>query len=346
MNSLDSFSMIAPLHVVRRYNEAAMWDNCSQKRGTNQLIADAITPGLNKVVLDFSREQVVINGSAKILADDYFKGININTIEQAIAAMNRSGVLELDSESLIHEGQFKNIDITNNIDIRSGGYTMNEALDALQFSFSNTAFHAKRYDRQKGGQWVNRGIVFTGTQKTEKNRQIFYDKLADLMKAPNRGFLASLRDPAKMISEAGHVLRCEVNNTALESIRKRLQTTGTGILHVLNSTAPANLNFLNKVLQQPNPEQIRLFSQYQGQDLDDIVRMEGYRHIIRELNYNPDLLKAFVKQHTSEENFRWWWYGRGASKPGFKQVLQAMNLEEQQGTINPIIEHIKQQLSA
>lgn len=323
-----------------------MVDDISQRTGKNKLYANNLIPGFGKVELDFKRQQLTVKGSAKILADNYFMGINLNTIEQAIDAINRTGVVELDSEALIHEGQFNNIDITNNIDLRSGGYTMNEALDALQFSFSNTAFHAKRYDRQQGGRYTNRGIVFTGTQKTEKNRQIFYDKRADLMKADNRGFLASLRDPAKMLSEAGHVLRCETNNTALASIRNRLQTTGTGILHVLNSTAPANLNFLNKVLQQPNPEQIRLFSQYQGQDLYDIVSMEGYLNIIRGLNYNPDLLKAFVRQHTSKENFQWWWYGRGTSKIGFRQVLQAMKVEEQQDTISPIIDYIKQQLSA
>ena len=101
--------------------------DCSDNQmifATFKLLQPYLPYGVSEVALSKANEPaddvLIISFSAKVLREKYFQGININTIEYAIANINDNNhSFVLKPDLIINEGSVCYVDVTNNIKMRA-----------------------------------------------------------------------------------------------------------------------------------------------------------------------------------------------------------------------------------
>ena len=133
-------------------------------------------PGIKSIKVDHNKSVVKIQGSAKILTDDYLHGISINTFEPWIERINQMGIIDLNPQHVYEDGIVHSLDTTHNVPMGTNWniennweYIQNSILVAKQ----NPLFNGTPYKEK-----TNKGIAFIGTQKHSKNRLILYSTLS------------------------------------------------------------------------------------------------------------------------------------------------------------------------
>jgi hypothetical protein len=324
MIRLDSNKMQFTFDCINHIKKVSFKHTETKERG--QLIVDRYSidkpiPGVKNIVIDNIHKTVTVDTSAKILKDNYLQGVNINTISQVFDTINETGLIDINTKSAIETGRYLNIDICNNVTWNDS--KISECIEALNIGAINPTYKVDRFNSKH-----NRGIVFTGNQKTKKVRLIVYDKQIELQQAKNRMFLKSCRNPIVLLNSARNILRCETNNTSHREIRKRLNIQNINILSVLNSKATPTVSLFENIMSAPTSEQIELFAKYDETDnIQTIIRIEGMRNIVRQCGYDSRLIKHFLSKYCSKTNQHYYWNGRKASpgrsaQIGFKQILQ------------------------
>lgn len=242
--------------------------------------------GLNQIAFNNSDESLMLQFSAKILSENYYDLININTIEQAIDRINETGIVIIDKQYL-NNFTVLSCDFTNNI---KGSHTPHEIIEACQLMSLNSNYKVDNYKAKN----IKTGIVFRGKQTSFKERCIMYHKLDELKKDEN--FIKSLRLPMQMINQFDGVLRVETNMSSFAKIRKYTLTNNV-LMSVLNSSAiNPNYNLFRKIKSQSGV-QTDLFSYPAEMTFKELVDDYGYREMIRQLNYDMELMKDLVKKH-------------------------------------------------
>jgi hypothetical protein len=262
----------------------------------------------------------ILTLSAKTLKDNYLDGINLNNWDKAIQGVDE--ILDIDLQNLWDSNpKVLRCDTTDNISIEQIGYSKADICRSLYASKLNGRFVSKWYQSKR-----KLGVEFAGTQE-EKNRIICYDKMLDLMKSSNKEFIKSLANPISVFNKADKTIRFETNHTAFRSMRDRFKISQNNLQEVLNSNTPVNHNFLKKALQTNS--QLSLFEeikQYKGRGMDFIM-LKGYEHIIRELNYNPVLVRDFLKEALGKRSSKYYWT-QVRSMPTIKEMVSKLKIEQ------------------
>jgi hypothetical protein len=250
--------------------------------------------GLNQITFNNSDESLILQFSAKILSENYYDLINVNTIEQAIDRINETGIVIIDKQYL---NNFKvlSCDFTNNI---KGDHTPHEFIEACQLMSLNSNYKVDTYKAKN----IKNGIVFRGKQVSFKERCIMYHKLDELKKDEN--FIKSLRLPMQMINQFDGVLRSEMNISSFAKIREYSNTANT-LMSVLNSNA-VNPNYkLFQKIKSKSGVQTDLFSMSQNMKLYEIEKLYGRQTIIKELCFDMDLIRDFIKKHVKGDTHKY-----------------------------------------
>jgi hypothetical protein len=295
------------------------------------------------LTIDNIRQQISINTSAKLLNNQYLDGINTNTYAQWIDSINGLGLIDIDKYKTFEQGIFQKIDTTNNIDL-SSLYNLdnqwNEVLGYLEVAKLNERFSIDDYYSKH-----NQGIAYRGNQK-EKNRLIMYRKYLDLLKSDNKGFLNSINRPVEFLNSTKNILRVESNHTTFKAIRTRLNINSNTIQDVLTNGVNPNPKMLDKITQPHRENQLLMvFNEYSpdNYNLDEVIKLEGIKNIIRNANYCEKTLKQFVKRYTTEAMFRWWWYGGKKSITPFRPLINELRVKDanKDPQVNKVIEFIR-----
>lgn len=279
-------------------------------------------PGLKSIDVNPGANKVVIETSAKILKDNYLNGINLNTIDQVIDTINSTGLTDI-KKSGIDQAQVLSCDTTQNIQWNDKT-SFSDLIHSIQLCSVNP-----KYSNDLFNERTNKGLVFTGNQKSVKVRMIIYHKYTELThKKDNKTFLESCMNPNKVIDQAQGIIRVEQNNTSFKSIRTRLGITDNSLMSVLKSVANPNFKLLETITSLHSLEQLELFERYKNSQMTigEIVRMEGMKNIVIKCAYDKNILKSFL-QSLSPNHWDSWYYDR-QSKPGFKTILQRMKFEK------------------
>lgn len=302
-------------------------------------------PGIKSILFDNIHQSLKLQFSAKVLNDNYFEGINKNTIHNAIDNINQIGIIDIDINKLIDEGKFHNVDSTNNVDM--GIYDMQnqwrDICSSLAIAKNNSLFDIHTYNKSN-----NKGIVYKGNQTSQKNRLIMYGKFIELTTSKNKEFLNSCKNPLALLNSSKNILRVESNTTSHKAIKDRFKTTTTNVNEVLNSVSMPNIYMLDKITQPHQTNQMQLiFDRYEPgkHKFDDIAYNEGVQNLIRMFNYDEIQLKQFILCFESSKNYEHIWYGRG-KKIGIKKMISQMKLSDQPNNPqnNPILDHIRQSI--
>ena len=347
---IDSNTIQVPFDAVNfiDYSNPYLIHNRPTKNG--EVIKDAyivsskdLPVGVSGLTIDNIRQQISINTSAKLLNNQYLDGINTNTYAQWIDSINGLGLIDIDKYKTFEQGIFQKIDTTNNIDL-SSLYNLdnqwNEVLGYLEVAKLNERFSIDDYYSKH-----NQGIAYRGNQK-EKNRLIMYRKYLDLLKSDNKGFLNSINRPVEFLNSTKNILRVESNHTTFKAIRTRLNINSNTIQDVLTNGVNPNPKMLDKITQPHRENQLLMvFNEYSpdNYNLDEVIKLEGIKNIIRNANYCEKTLEQFVKRYTTEAMFRWWWYGGKKSITPFRPLINELRVKDanKDPQVNKVIEFIR-----
>ena len=297
MIRLDSIKIHAPADVLKDRNidffrfdrGGAEADGKVQK---DKLIAYGGIVGLKSIQIDNVKQDLQIELSAKILGDDYFNLININTIEQVFDTINRTGIIEIDKAD-IPLFSLHSADCTKNI---KGRYKPNEYMDNLNLMPQNTKYQKTAY-RGTGENKHKTGIVFAGKQKTFKERMIVYDKREELKK--EKQFLKSVSRPLVTLNQFMNVTRVECSFTSYQRIREFFGTD-LNLINVLQSDKNPAFKVYSRIKGNANI-QLELFNYPETMSWHQLVTFYGGRQICIDCNSDLSVIKDLIRKHTGEK---------------------------------------------
>jgi len=245
--------------------------------------------GLNSIQFDNRKQTLTVALSSKILAENYYELININTIDQVFDTINKTGIVSID-KSKLDDFAIHMVDFTTNI---KGSHKPNDYIQALQLMSLNSRYKVDLY-KGKNDDKHKTGIVFTGRQSSFKERCIMYEKITEIVKDKN--FISGLKSPLQVINQFSNVLRIENNVCQHRKIREYTNTQNT-LISVLNSQAVLPNYKLFQKIKNLSGVQTDLFSFDPDMKLLQIEKIYGQQTIIKELCFDFGLIKDFISKH-------------------------------------------------
>jgi hypothetical protein len=347
MQEFDTLKIQVPAQSVRG-GRSDIWVKTQKAHtGTGQIIeteqidSSALPVGVSQFSTAKGGVDYQITFSAKILGQDYLKGLNINNWDRVFDIIKP--VIDIDKNIVFDNSKVFTCDTTNNLQIEDIGFKHSQIYSALLSGRANMRFMPVSYQTRK-----KQGIEFRGTQE-EKNRMIVYSKHLDLYKPQNKAFL-SLVNASELIRESEKQIRFEVNHTTLRSIRNRFNIENNSLKSVLESKAPVNHNFLKKIMNVTDIKQTTLFSEWeefeqQGGAGFDFLCLKGIQSVIKDLQCSDVLVKnMFQNLFKSEDLFKYHWYKKKNSVRSILQSEQMKKFGIQTETADLIINRVLENL--
>lgn len=280
--------------------------------------------GIKSITLDKLKDEVLVEGSAKSLTDQYFDLININTVERVFRAINDTGCIKVDVPKAIGASELLRVDTTQNLILPRSSLTYVNSLNQIRL---DGKYEVHPYRRS-----TNTGITFHGRQKSFKERQIFYDKLAEIQRDTN---LIQVVGWNKLEAQFKGVLRVESNFTELRKIREYCGGRSS-LLAVLQADTKPNYSLFKKISGKTTA--LPLFTEYEGFKLMDIEKIEGRKKIIMDLNFDIDLIYQFINSKVGGNNSKY--------KKEYRQLALQMSAGRDCINLNKHVQEIEEQLQA
>lgn len=315
MVSIDSNLIGSRIESLKSYNKRLFNTNSYYNNEKKQeIIVDVCSnPGkLGIKYLFIGESEIKIEGSAKALGQNYLEGININTIEQYLHEINKSGLIEIDKNTFIENAVVYRADITDNLKVKN----IEKTLMDLKILSANNYYDTKPY---------HSGMVITSRHKKDKERLIAYDKFSDVSKdtIANRE-LAKVFD----INKARNVFRIESNNKTFRRLRTNLNLSNNKtptLLDVLQSESKPNYNIFTKMFEIKPESKIKTYGAIQmllelGYKQHQIEKELGMRAIVESYNYNFETIKTMLNMTTKGRNPR--------KEQQYRKLIEIMRLEK------------------
>lgn len=343
MLKVDSFKMSIPIEAVNTiaFNQFEVHKTTKNKGSHYETYQQShITTGINSIEVRQTTGEIILQGSAKCLKNNYLDLISLNNIEQVFSAAGSTGLIQFNIPQAIEQGVFLSLDPCKHIDTTQAGYTKKEAYNVL-----NTVPIGAKYQRTGYNTKHNLGVVFKGDQKSQKFRLIAYDKSLDLQAGKNKNFISNISNLGPMLNEVRNQLRFEQNITSFAAARTRLHTMNNTIQSILNTAAEPVSKLFTQITTEPSAAQLQLFEN-DNMTLIQLERYWGMKHIIETFNYNENSIKEYLKhklQNLSAKSFQYHWYHR--YKPMIK-VMQVQGATIENSRYLSILNSIKQMLAA
>jgi len=238
--------------------------------------------GLSRIEILPETSSAVVQCSSKILKEDYLSGINENTVGRLHSSL--VSYFSIKEDELLRAHLLR-ADITENLYFDNRA-EKELAVRSLCYGKSNIAFKVDDYT-QRGD-----GIVFTGHQKSYKNRQIYYNKEKELRLAKNKDMWQYLDGRWDDISR---ILRVEQNVVSYKRLWEALgdrpvrsveyvpwhQRTPKPVIleQMLDSSNPSRplLKRHNKIMEYANS--LELFDDYNVGDAKLMLEHKGLEGI-------------------------------------------------------------------
>lgn len=174
--------------------------------------------------------------SGKILGDDYFEGITLNTIPIVVKEINKVSGMNITTDGILTESTMRVFDNTFNLELDDKN-CIGDYVKSIQFgSVGNTKLISNNYG--------DNSIVLRLDTSTTKNRMIFYNKIVELQKNDKEFY--KIYNTDKFID----TLRVEMNICELEKMR---------MLYDIPTQTKPNLNM---ILSNKNNSLLKQFTRF------------------------------------------------------------------------------------
>lgn len=328
MTRLDSTKILINSEAINGLSEHFVSSQTVNGQGElltdKQILQYTKCLGLKSVIIDNNTTTASIEISAKILGSNYFEGINQNTIQQAIETINKTGLISLNVNSVIDTAEVLRCDVTDNIKPEIINEVFYKTLASLPIA---KKYHIDLYNRQN-----NLGVVYKGSQKTVRDRIIFYDKTLDLVKDKA---LKSRPYAVNLFNQFKGVVRVESNHSQFKQLNKHFGSRN--LSDILKSSAKVNYNVFSRITDKTKDIDLRLFNQFEGMKFNQIRNYLGDKGIIDLCNNDWQSIERFIRTY-NKHNYRHY-------KKSIQTVYNSLNQETKIIDLN-IINHIKQLLYA
>lgn len=324
MATLDSIKILAPLGTVGGFNpdlyRHQTESEFNRQTTDKSVLRGSNTVGLKSVTIDRMKDNIVLEMSAKVLLNDYSRGLTVDTVEMAIANINRSGDIKL-TPDFIGQADVLRIDVTDNIRPQLTGSNFYKALASIPVA---KKYHVDLFDTK-----TNLGLVFKGNQKSIRDRMIIYDKQTDLI---NDSKFRKSVNTHKVLNDFKGIARVESNHSQFKQFNKFYGTRN--LIAILNSNYPLNHNIFDRITSRANDTELSLFGQFEGMKWNQIEKFIGRKGIIEMFNYDWSAIERFIRAY-NRNNYR-------SYKTELMKTYRQM--QESRGVNYSIIDDIKNQL--
>jgi hypothetical protein len=261
------------------------------------LLPDRMVHGLNGIRIDNTKNVTEISLSAKILGQDYLRGISLNTIEQAVDSINRSKVCDLSAVGeWIADSKVLYLDAVTNVD--TGNAEMKS--DILSCLATLTTGYKKDISPKKPITALVETVFYTKPVKDKKKRdaQRHYDKFAELV--ANHLFINSLPDKDKLMKSAVNLLRVESTDASFASIRKNYSIQDNTLSSVLHSHRQVNYERFIRIQQTGMQSEIAVLMDSVSNAVEsgmkrlDYEKLMGRFAIIRMANFDIEVIRQYL----------------------------------------------------
>jgi hypothetical protein len=330
MTNLDSIKLIAPIHNLSILKNNCFTEDIKKKQDdvfVNKLILDNKDVfGLKGLSVDKLNNNFTIELSAKTLKQDYYRSININTIEQLLDNINKQSIFNI-SKDFINDAEILKMDVTDNI--RPLNY--NEAQKKGFYQTLATIPTAQKCNIDLWTKKNNLGIVYKGNQLTVRDRIIVYDKTIELSKDTKFSKEVNM---AKLLNNFKGVARVESNHSQFRFIKKHYETRS--LLGVLSADVKLNYKIFDRVTSKSNILELKFQQDFETMKWKQIRNFIGDKGIIEMHNYDWQKIEIFINR-----------YNQGNYRRDKKDLLKVYNkLTSNEGQTQTIIEDIKNQLKS
>lgn len=323
MANLDSVKILFPNECINSFSPEFIhkpeYSNKVLIKDVSQCKNKSIL-GLNQITIDNIHETTTLEFSAKILKSNYIKGLNINTIDEAINNINNTGIIDLNKNKIIDFAEVLRCDVTDNIKPESNSQLFYKTLSSLPIprKYETSLFNTKN----------NLGVVWKGNQKSFKERQIFYDKCKQLA-------TDKLIKPFsnKVYNDFKNVVRVETNLASYKTINQYLGSRQLN--EVLSSNEKVNYRIFSKITKSITECDLKLFTEFEGMKFGAIRKRLGDEGIIKLNNYDWNKIEHFIRTF-NPNNYRHY-------KNEIKHVYNDLKAKRGDYNVN-IIEHVKELL--
>ncbi|MBN2001507.1 hypothetical protein JW935_28450 [candidate division KSB1 bacterium] len=210
MNKIDTLKMGLSTVALVSYNKCCFQTNdVREPNGMENRIlklSDQIQSlGISSVCIDWGKNKMTVEVSAKILKEKYAQLINRNTFGDFVSAVNSSGIMKIDADKLLNESEIYRVDVCENVHL-------DKELELYKNAIATRVMQDTKYEVRE---YKGEGLVFTPKNKTDNLRIVIYPKYKELTMARNRE-LRKYMD----IEQFQNVLRIEVNIRKYAACRK------------------------------------------------------------------------------------------------------------------------------
>lgn len=302
MIRLDSVKFLIGSDSIQHIDTNRMVLNQTTEPGTGDIYIENYTTnmapgiGFKRVSFNTKKNEAILELSGKVLKDQYFELINKNTIERVFSEVNKCSPVTFNVGSAIDKARVLSMDCTDNLKLSREPVDYINSLNQIRI---NEKYNVTDY-RKPG----NKGIVIAGRQKTFKERQIFYVKQLDILR--DKEFKKEPYYSALVFQHSG-VLRSESNFSSLERIRNYARSS-TMLKDILTSDAKPNLAIFDKLTKRNSDFQLYLElenGRYAGMNLNEIEKRLGREGIIKQSNYDINLIIQFINKARGKGSHNW-----------------------------------------
>lgn len=219
------------------------------------------TPFYLTIINTPRKSELVLEFTGKILKDDYYKLINIDTIHQCLNTINNLGICELDVDGVIRSAEVVLCDITMDVECP---FSMADVKKHLRASTTNNYKWSIK-------NCSNNGFVIINNVTTPKyyKRFILYDKGKELRKANNRDFMDWVSDKDNLESYYKSKVRFELNLLNVKQVKRNLDIQDNKLMTVLQSKSNPILTVFDLIF---NEDKIKTTTVYNK--LDKLALLE------------------------------------------------------------------------
>jgi hypothetical protein len=293
MTNLDSIKIEVPNDCIlqlgdRFVNTQSFNSKETQTKNISTLNGTGVL-GYKSTLYDHIRGVSIFELSAKILGENYPKGINLDTIHQVAETINNSKLITIDPYKFIETAIIHKIDITDNL--------RPDVLDKRLFNTLATLPVNKKYDVTHYNQKTNLGVTYRNKAKTVRDRLIFYCKTTELIKDKE---LKKQPYAAKVFNQLKGVLRVESNHSQHKEYNHLYGSKN--LLDILGSDVKVNYDKFTKLTNKTTD--LVLFPEFEGMKYKEIIKYGGFKYICESCNMDWQLIDKVMRIYNPGNYYR------------------------------------------
>lgn len=196
------------------------------------------TPYSLLIMVDYSKNELIIEFSGKLLQEHYTSLISKETISECFDNINKIGICKLDINSIINDAIIAKCDITK--DIKAD---ITQIIPSIKQNIINySKWNVKPYYS---------GVVLENVVATTryKKRLAIYDKWKELHQGNSRYFIDGLNNKEEVLAYYKDKIRFELNLNTMYQVRQFLNIPDNNLQSVLNAVANPILSIIDETVK-------------------------------------------------------------------------------------------------